>query len=73
MPILTFRLPGRATPLPDTVRVRAMRGIPSRTASETAIAVPTFWTSAPTSIGSFPEGITRPRTALINCFSAPWG
>ncbi len=36
--------------------------------------VPAFWTTTPTSMGSPGGGGTsRPKIALISCFSAPWG
>ena len=50
-----------------------MSGLPSRIASDTAAALDTFITTQPASIGSLPEGTSRPVMTLMSCFSPPCG
>ncbi len=58
---------------PATVSTRSTSGLRRATASNAANAVPTFCTTQPTCIGSFPGGTSRFVIDWINCFSAPCG
>ena len=72
VPILTRRFFWYVT-TPVTVVILSINGLPKRTALYMAAAVPTFWTTTPTSIGRPPEGTSRFKVAFISCFSAPCG
>jgi len=59
VPRRTSQLPGLSTPSPVTVTTRSTSGLPVQQASRMASAVPTFWTTMPTSSGRPPAGTLR--------------
>ncbi len=73
VPILINRFFGSITPDPVTVVILSMSGIPVFSTLATAAQVPALFTMTPASIGSPPEGTSRPVTAFMSCFSPPCG
>ena len=73
VPTGTRILHGFTTAPPEIVSARSMSGMPKRNASLIAHTVPTLLIMHPASAGSFPLGISTPKTADTMNFSEPCG
>ena len=73
VPSITRRLPGFFSDIPVTVVIRSVSGLPSMSASRTAMAVLGFWHKMPISAGIPPEGTCISNRISMSCFSPPEG